>query len=397
MESRPNAKRRIKPGKTISPRLTRQKAWAYDDRNIEEIFTLESSKKKINATDVTFGGKYPYVVRMSGNNGIRGFIDEDINFLNEGNTISFGQDTATVFYQEMPYFTGDKIKVLKCKHKLDRRISCYLVTALRKSFSGFSWGLTSFNENLLNKIKIRLPITSEGVIDYKFMETYIQKTEQIYIHEMRKAYIREMNTYLKATGFKDCELTNEENAIIKAFANKEFKSFKIGSLFNINTGRDVIIGRTKNGSIPLISHQHDNNGISKRIMRLNNRTLFEHSRTISLADRGVFYATTQIEDFHIGTRVKALDFKDGVHDENVRLFFVTSINKLQELFKDYLVNATDKLPSLEIKLPVTHSGSIDYKFMEVYIRAQKKLIIQHLKDWRQKEISATMEIANSNE
>ena len=27
-------------------------------------------------------------------------------------TISFEQDTATIFYQEKPYFTGDKIKVI---------------------------------------------------------------------------------------------------------------------------------------------------------------------------------------------------------------------------------------------------------------------------------------------
>lgn len=66
----------------------------------------------------------------------------------------------------------------------------------------------------------------------------------------------------------------------------------------------------------------------KNIKRLEGRRLFEYDKTIALADRGVFYATTQIEDFHIGTRVKALAFKDGAKNEEVRLFFVTAINML---------------------------------------------------------------------
>ena len=38
-----------------------------------------------------FGGVYPYVARGESNNGIKGYITEDINYLNDGNTISFGR------------------------------------------------------------------------------------------------------------------------------------------------------------------------------------------------------------------------------------------------------------------------------------------------------------------
>ena len=36
----------------------------------------------------------------------------------------------------------------------------------------------------------------------------------------------------------------------------KFEEFKIGDLFFIETGRDVIISQTQVGEIPLISHQH---------------------------------------------------------------------------------------------------------------------------------------------
>lgn len=315
------------------------------------------------------------------NNGIRGFINEDVCFLNEGNTISFGQDTATVFYQEQPYFTGDKIKILNCKYELNRKRACYIIACMRKSFAGFSWGVTSFNEKILNNTLIELPIKRTGAIDFAFMESRIR--------EMEESRIREMDAYLKVAGFDNCELTPEERATIKALQNKKFLDFEINELFDINTGRDIIIGRVQDGTVPLISHQHDNNGISKNIKKLDGRRLFEHDKTIALADRGVFYATTQIEDFHIGTRVKALVFKDGAKSEEERLFFVTAINMLQIFFTDYLVNATDKLPNLQIKLPVTSDGEIDYHFMALYIRAQEKIAIQKVKDWRAKEIATT--------
>lgn len=169
---------------------------------------------------------------------------------------------------------------------------------------------------------------------------------------------------------------------------KTFKPFKIGGkdgIFTISTGRDVIINRTESGTIPLISHQHDNNGITKYIKQLPNRRLFNYKETISLADRGVFYATTQKENFHIGTRVKALTFKDGEKSEHIRLYFVTAINKLQKKFEDYLTNATDKLPELSIMLPVNASNEIDYDFMENCIR--------ELEEERIRELSAYLSIS----
>ena len=120
-----------------------------------------------------------------------------------------------------------------------------------------------------------------------------------------------------------------------------------------------------------------------------------------------FFATTHKENFHIGTRVKALTFKDGEKSEAVRLFFVTAINKLQILFKEYLTNATDKLPELSIMLPVKDDGTIDYDYMEYvflvysndnidytlyykqFIKVQEKLSIKNVIDWKDKIINTS--------
>lgn len=105
----------------------------WGEFKLSDIFTLQSYQKRFDANKVNIlsSGKYPYIVRTAHNNGQRGFIEEDVAYLNDENTISFGQDTATAFYQKQPYFTGDKIKVLKAKDKRFNRSNA-LINAIKK-------------------------------------------------------------------------------------------------------------------------------------------------------------------------------------------------------------------------------------------------------------------------
>lgn len=139
------------------------------------LFSISSSKRKFNANSVKFDGKYPYVARSSNNNGIRGYINQNEMYLNDACTISFGQDTATIFYQEKPYFTGDKIKIMTYKEKaLTPELACYLLTVMRKAFQNFAWGQTSFNEDILKDVEIQMPIVKPNEIDYNFIDIFIR-------------------------------------------------------------------------------------------------------------------------------------------------------------------------------------------------------------------------------
>ncbi len=139
------------------------------------LFDVLSPTRRFNANTVTFGGTHPYVVRTSQNNGQRDCIIEDEKWLSPGKTISFGQDTATIFYQDKPYFTGDKIKVMCFRpRELNEKIAVFLLAVMRKSFASFSWGVSSFNENVLKDIDVLLPVNVAGEIDYDFMETFIK-------------------------------------------------------------------------------------------------------------------------------------------------------------------------------------------------------------------------------
>lgn len=397
MESFTGTERRVRPGKTVSPRPTKLKAWAYKEFKIKDIFEITTTKRKYNANAVKFGGKYPYVVRTSQNNGIRGRIDENIEYLNQGNTISFGQDTATIFYQEEPYFTGDKIKILNCKYELNKEIACYLLTCMRKSFSGFSWGVTSFNENKLKDICITLPITQSGKIDFDYMESRIQ--------EMEESRIQGMEAFLKVSGFEDCELTREEQNALDSVNNIRLQGFAIGDLYDrVELSKNPFDKRTDSRQIPdskycipLVNAKHGDNGI----MYYGDKTIFESiDMTIDIVQNGAI-ATGDVypQPQPTGILWDAYLIRAIHHQDTTETLMYISAAIRKSIKRKYTYDNKaywEQVKKETIDLPVTPSGDIDYHFMETYIRAIEKQTIQRVKDWRAKEISATKGIVNSD-
>ncbi|WP_120923000.1 restriction endonuclease subunit S [Helicobacter pylori] len=149
-----------------------------------DLFEVLSSKKIYHANtikihDTQIENSYPYVVRTATNNGIKGFIIDDPTFANEKNTLSFAQDTFTVFYQKQPYFTGNKVKILKPKFAFKSpKILHFISAILQFILKPLTWGLGSTTESIA-EFKISLPLKPTANaqtlndIDFHFMRTFI--------------------------------------------------------------------------------------------------------------------------------------------------------------------------------------------------------------------------------
>lgn len=158
----------------------------WGEFEIGELFDFLTSKKRFDANKVKIleNGNYPYIVRTSLNNGTKGYLNENEEYLNSGNTISFGQDTATIFYQKEPYFTGDKIKIVKAKDDLfNAKNALYFLTSMNKSFQVYSWGSSSFNVDILSKEKMFLPLQNNS-LNYPFMEIFISVIQKLVIKDV---------------------------------------------------------------------------------------------------------------------------------------------------------------------------------------------------------------------
>lgn len=357
----------------------------WNNIKLKELFTSSNGDFDIQKKHLSENGVY---VVSSGlqNLGVIGKSDVMARVFSP-NTITIDM-FGNVFYRDFYYKMVTHARVFSLSSDIikNSKVGLYLASKLGYLNKIFAY------DNMASWFKIQnfsiiLPYKNNE-IDFNFMENYIRELEQ--------ERIRELERYLQASGLDNYELTEEEQKAIDLInSNKiKFKDFIIKDIFDIATGKDFIIGNSEKGSIPLVSHTNSDNGISIYVKQQKNKRLFNAKNTLALADRGVFYATTQDKNFHIGTRVKALTFKSGEMSEEKRLFFTTTINKLQIFFTEYLVNATDSLPDLKIKLPVNYEGKIDYNFMNTYIKAIEKLVIKNVVDWKDKIIKTTKDVCN---
>ncbi|WP_082858137.1 restriction endonuclease subunit S [Campylobacter iguaniorum] len=156
----------------------------WQEFKIGELFNVNSSKQIFHANqikeiyDIKQENTYPYVVRSTLNNGIRGYIKENKDFLNPANTLSFAQDTFSVFYQEKPYFTGNKVKILTPKFQgFNKKLALFIVSIYQKALAHLTWGVGSTTESIQD-IKIEFPINKDGTIAFEFMENYIKAIEK---------------------------------------------------------------------------------------------------------------------------------------------------------------------------------------------------------------------------
>jgi Type I restriction modification DNA specificity domain len=353
------------------------------------LFEINTYKKRFDANKVEIleDGKFPYVVRMGSNNGQRGFINEDEMYLNEGNTISFGQDTATMFYQEKPYFTGDKIKILKSKDKrFSKKNAQFFILTMAKTFSSFSWGASSFNVKILANQIIQLP-SKNGKVDFDFMESFIAALEA--------ERIAELEAYLVATGLKDYTLTAEEEKVLAEFESIEWGKFRLGTLFEkISTKKlsfkaeelpKEVIGEY---TLPCLTSSFKNQGLNYFVPK-NDATILKNVISIP-SNSDIYRAYFQSNDFTILSDAYAIRWiLNGVELlPNQYLFAVPCINKVTDLsiysYKNKL-GGWNVVQNKYIQLPIK-ANAPNYALMSTLISAIQKLVIKDLVGYVEKKV-----------
>lgn len=340
-----------------------------------------------------FGGLYPYVVRTSQNNGIRNYITENVKFLNPANTISFGQDTATIFYQDRPYFTGDKIKIMTLKNgELNAVRSCYFLSAMRKAFINFQWGQNSFDEEILANIRILLPATSKKEIAFDYMERVIRELEEERIRELEEGRIRELAAYLKVSDLESTELTEGEKSAVQMLRNGKIKwsEFSLAELFTCRTGDVDVQRKHLNGK----GTMYINSGITNCgvIGKTDYPASIFPQNTITIDMFGNAYyrdfeykMATHAHVFSLSNIQEKLNEKNG-------LFICASLSYFQKLFSFSDMCNWTKMSDMKIYLPISSTGSIDWDFMETLITAEARLAIRGVIEWKDKVIAKTKEL-----
>ena len=312
-------------------------------------------------------------------------MKENEEYLNEGNTVSFGQDTATMFYQERPYFTGDKIKILQCKYtQFSKQNAIFIVLALEKAFSSFSWGASSFNVKIIEETKITLP-THNGAIDFAFMETFIA--------ELEAQRIAELEAYLTVTGLKDYTLTEEEEETLNNLDKVQWKEYKIVDIFNVKNTNNILSAwiTPDSGEIPYLSASQSNNSVASYIEY--NRDMIDKGNSIFIGGKTLVISYQEQDYFSNDSHNLALYIKDGKGGEKKKqLFMVACLYKSLKPLYTWGNSISNKKIQEDIVMLPTKYGTPDYDFMNTYISAIHKLVIKEVVLYAEKKIQATKQV-----
>lgn len=353
-----------------------------------DLFEIKTPKKRFDANKVVIfeTGKYPYVVRTALNNGIRGYIEEDTQFLNDGNTISFGQDTATAFYQDKPYFTGDKIKIFKSKGiELTKRNAQFILPMMVKAFSIFAWGSSSFKVSILESVKVQLPIKN-GQINLDFMEKFVAELEA-----RRSA---ELEAYLSAAGLKDYALSADEEQALARLENGQvaFAPFKVIDLFNVKNTANILAGDISDGSgsTPYLSAGRGNNAVSAYISY--DEKFLEKGDCIFIGGK-TFILTYQPKDFFSNdSHNLCLYFKEKAKLDRLQYFALIACLEKSLGYKYSWGDSISKtkIQSDTVFLPVTAANDVpDYAYMQTLLSAVQKHVIKSVVQYADQKIAAT--------
>lgn len=116
-----------------------------------------------------------YVTRTDKNNGIALCVqNNDYIGLEQGNAITIGDTTATIYYQTTQFITGPHIIVIRAEW-FNIYTATFLITLLNNEKYRYPVFGRSFSKDLISDTNISLPITKDDCPDYEFMENYIKQ------------------------------------------------------------------------------------------------------------------------------------------------------------------------------------------------------------------------------
>lgn len=136
------------------------KGVAYSDYELNECGAKDSNR--IN-----------YITRTNTNNGCKSIVlNENYSGIENGNAITIGDTTATIYYQPIPFICGDHMVIIRAPW-LNIYTGTFIVSILKKEVYRYNYGRAFIIEKI-KKTFIKLPVDVSGNPDWQFMEDYIK-------------------------------------------------------------------------------------------------------------------------------------------------------------------------------------------------------------------------------
>ena len=351
----------------------------WKEFSLGNLFSSIYKSKTLNKDEIEksldFDNSIRYITRTENNNGCE--MDVNLNsfdkkFIEKGNAITIGDTTATCFYQNKQFITGDHIVVLRADWLNEER-AIFILSILNANKYKYSYGRAYLMERIKNTI-IKLPIAHNSK-NMPLIDTRKKYSEDGYVPDWDF-----MENYIKSLHHKKITTKNKK-IIVPNLDTGSWKEFRIPDLFDVCAGEYYSSDNYCFGKTPYISASGTSNGVG---MMTNLIPDFKRNKiTIGKVGATAYY---QPEDFCATSDVNVLTPLFNMN-EYIGIFISQVINYSENYKWSYgrqcRVGDTKKII---IKLPVkkdefgkyyidkdqkySKSGYVpDWDFMENYIKS----------------------------
>ena len=366
----------------------------WGEFRLSDLFDIQSTNS-FNADALVSGNEYDYVTRTSVNQGVlqeTGFVN--LENINPAGTWSLGLLQMDFFYRRKPWYAGQFVRKIIPKIKLSENSVLFFTTLLNKLKKRLLSVLVRDVDYMFLTSVVSLPVKNKR-IDFAFIDKFIAELEAERLAELEAERLAELEAYLSVTGFKDYELTDEEQKVLKDYKCLPFKDFPVPTMFEVkNTGNilseDII---EDSGEFPYLCASADNNAVSSYISY--DKKYMDKGNCIFVGGK-TFVVTYQEKDFFSNdSHNLTLRLKDETkRNKNIQLYVATCVNKSL----GYKYSWGDSVSSKKIKndtVALPHLGEVpDYGSMNLLISAIQKLVIKDVVSYADRKIEATKEIIN---
>ena len=327
-----------------------------------------------------------YITRTGVNNGCEMIVNASEipqKYVEKGNAISIGDTTATCFYQDEDFITGDHMVIVRAKW-LNRSNGLFIVGMLQNEQYKYSYG-RAFLIDRIQETMIKLPIqhNPDGTPYIDPNHTY---SEDGYVPDWQF-----MEDYMKSLHHKP--LTTK-NTVRNGLALKvdEWKEFKVDSIFIMHNGKGITKEEIEDnaGDFTVVQSGEENNGvigkIDKSYCEVMNYTFTEKPCLTVARSGSAGFVSFQRYGCVVGDSAKILLLQ--VENPTIGLYiFLQTILTAQRFKYAYGRKVTEtKYMNDTIKLPIQHNADgtpyidpnhtyskdgyvPDWQFMEDYMKA----------------------------
>jgi restriction enzyme, beta subunit/N-6 DNA methylase len=322
------------------------------------LFDITSTKSGIDKNKLNIDvGLIPYITRTDMQNGINMFITDKQNNrynIDEGNVITIGLDTQTVFYQPTAFYTGQNIQVLR-NNNLNKYTAMFIIPSIKIQMQKFNWGGNGATLGRLNRTRLILPINSQGQPNWQFMEDYIKQEQKQQAQKIIDYYERKL-----------VELAGDVVGLDKV----EWKTFKLGDIFDLVTKSSKGLNHLEKNisdGISYVGATNRNNGVLDFVKRKEN--LIYSGNAIAFIRNGegsMGYSVYKKEDF-IASQDITVGYNQYLNEYNAK-FITTIADQVRGKYNFGYKRNQERLKRETLVLPSDEKGNPNFQYMSDFVK-----------------------------